>query len=123
MRKKKKAKTRNHRLINLNKNLRRIAKNKASPFWGAVREKLMTVRRKKITVNVAKINRYTLEGDTVVVPGKVLSLGSLSHTVVVAAYDFSDAAIEKIKNLGGEAISIEELAERNPEGKGLKIIA
>ncbi len=83
----------------------------------------MTVRRKKITVNVAKINRYTLEGDTVVVPGKVLSLGSLSHTVVVAAYDFSDAAIEKIKNLGGEAISIEELAERNPKGKGLKIIA
>ncbi|MFQ5711162.1 MAG: 50S ribosomal protein L18e [Candidatus Geothermarchaeales archaeon] len=115
-------KSKNVKLLHLNKTLRRVAKANASPIWDEVRERLMTPKRRRIAVNISRIDRYTEEGDTVVVPGKVLSAGTLNHRVVVAAYDFSSKALEKILNSGGQAISIEELMKKNPRGSGLKLI-
>ena len=62
------------------------------------------------------------EGESVVVPGKVLSDGKLDHKVTVAALGFSKNAEAKIVNAGSEAISIAELAERNPKGSNVKIM-
>jgi large subunit ribosomal protein L18e len=66
------------------------------------------------------VNRYTSEGDVVVVPGKVLGAGDLDHTVTVAAYKFSMAAREKI-NANGATMSLEELMEKYPTGSNVKI--
>lgn len=59
--------------------------------------------RKSRIVNLYKIEKYSKEGDIIVVPGKVLGIGSLSHKVTVVALDFSKSALKKINNAGGRA--------------------
>ena len=71
-------------------------------------------------VNIAKINRNTKEGDTIIVPGKVLGYGELDHKVNVVAYSFSKSALDKI-NKSGKAIDLMEFAEKG-KVKGVKII-
>ena len=65
--------------------------------------------------------KYTKEGDIVLVPGKVLSMGELNKNVTVAGWRFSKSAEEKI-NRKGKAITIQELMKQNPEGKKVRII-
>ena len=107
--------------IILRKTLDELKKTK-SPFWMRVHELLSRPSRKRIVVNVSKINRYASDGDIVVVPGKVLGAGEINKKVKVAAFSFSYSAIEKIHEAGGETIHILELVKENPKGKGLKII-
>jgi large subunit ribosomal protein L18e len=92
------------------------------PIWGAVAEKLEKPRRKKIEVNLSDIDRNTEKNDFVVVPGIVLGSGELAKPVNVAAWKFSSLAKEKIKKAKGKCFSIEELAEENPKGTGVKIL-
>ena len=112
----------NPRLLKLSSLLKKAANQHDAPIWNYVREKLTASRRRRIAVNISKINRYTSEGDVVVVPGKVLSCGTLTHKVTVAAFDFSEEALRKIENSGCKALSIEDLLKVNPEGRGVKII-
>lgn len=96
-------------------------KNTKKEIWKRVAEKLEKPARNKKGVNLWKINKYTKEGETVVVPGKVLSIGDLEHSVNIAAYDFSDRAKEKIKTKG-KAMTISELVKENPKGSKVKIM-
>ncbi len=102
--------------------LRKAARQYDAPIWRTVAEFLERPRRKRVAVNLSRINRYTNEGDVVVVPGKVLSCGELNHKVTVAAWAFSAKAREKIERVG-RAISIDQLLEERPDGSGVKIIA
>lgn len=102
--------------------LYKVAREQNARIWRAVAEELLKPRRKRRVVNISRINRYTKEGDIVVVPGKVLGAGTIDHSVTVAAIGFSKSAIEKIKSAGGEAIHILELIKRNPRGSNVKII-
>ena len=103
--------------------LRKYAKDNDAPIWRTVAEALEKPTRKRITVNVSKINRHTNEGDVVVVPGKVLGAGRIDHAVTVAALSFSEQAIRKIKEAGGRVLNILELVEENKKGSNIKIIA
>ncbi len=102
--------------------LRKYSRQYNAPIWRDVAEKLWKPRRQRIVVNLSTINRFTEEGDTVIVPGKVLGSGELDHGVVVAAWRFSRKALKEIKKRG-EALTIDDLLEKNPQGKGVKIIA
>ena len=102
--------------------LKKAANEYKAKIWDYVAELLSKPRRQRIEVNVGKIDRYTNEGDMVVVPGKVLGGGTITKRVIVAAYAFSKSAYEKIIKAGGEAISIPELVRRNPKGSYVKII-
>lgn len=102
--------------------LRTVARKNKAPIWRAVAEELEKPRRKRRAVNVGRINRYTKPGDVVVVPGKVLGAGILDHPVTVAAYRFSELALEKIRSAGGRAITIKQLVSEYPSGSGVKII-
>lgn len=103
--------------------LRRKARENKAPIWRRVAELLERPTRGRPEVNISKINRHTSDGDTVVVPGKVLGSGTLNHRVVVAAYAFTRKAQAKIETAGGEAITIPQLVERNPKGSGVRILA
>ncbi len=103
--------------------LRKYAKENDAPIWRTIAEALEKPTRKRITVNVSKINRHTNEGDVVVVPGKVLGAGRIDHAVTVAALSFSEQAIRKIKEAGGRVLNILELVEENKKGSNIKIIA
>ncbi len=102
--------------------LRKYARMYKAPIWRYVAELLERPRRLRIVVNVSKINRYTEQGDTVVVPGKVLGAGNIDHPVTVAAIGFSKQAAEKIRRAGGRVIHILQLLQENPRGSRVKII-
>lgn len=102
--------------------LRKSWRRHGARIWLDVARRLAKPRRRRVAVNVDRINRYTREGDVVVVPGKVLGGGSIEHPVTVAAFSFSKSAREKIEAVGGRCISIRELVEMNPKGSGVKII-
>jgi large subunit ribosomal protein L18e len=115
-------KTTNPELRRLIRLLRKAAKENKASIWRAVAESLAKPRRKRIAVNVSRINRYTTDDDEVVVPGKVLGAGLITHPVKVAALDFSDQARRKIIRAKGKCLSIPELIKANPKGSNVKII-
>ncbi|MFW9769584.1 MAG: 50S ribosomal protein L18e [Candidatus Thorarchaeota archaeon] len=91
-------------------------------IWKRVAELIARPARKRATVNIGKISRYTSAGDIIVVPGKVLGSGNLSHKVTVAALNASASARTVIIGAGGSLISIDELLTKVPKGKGVTII-
>jgi len=93
-----------------------------APIWKDVANKLGTSTRRRIEVNLSKIDRHAENGDTVLVPGTVLSSGKLTKTVDVAAWKFSSSAVEKIKDKG-KIMTIEDLLQENPKGSNVKIIS
>ncbi|NJF25343.1 50S ribosomal protein L18e [Thermococcus sp. Bubb.Bath] len=102
--------------------LRKKSNEEEVKVWKDIAWRLEGPRRQRAEVNISKINRYTKDGDTVIVPGSVLGAGKLEHKVVVAAWKVSEAARKKIVEAGGEVLTIEELIERNPKGSGVIIM-
>jgi large subunit ribosomal protein L18e len=92
------------------------------PFAVAIAEKMGKPTRRRVEVDVSKIERFAKKGETVVVPGKVLGSGKITKPVTISAAAFSASAIEKIEKAGGKIIPITELIEKNPKGTGVKIL-
>jgi len=93
-----------------------------SAFWLLIAEELGKPTRSRRTVNLSSINRYTKAGETIIVPGKVLSAGKVDHKLTVSAWQFSGSAKSKITEAGGKAITISQLIKDNPKGTGVKIL-
>lgn len=91
-------------------------------IWKRVAELLSRPSRKRATVNVGKIQRHTNDGDVIIVPGKILGSGILTHKVTVAALNTSASARSVIIGAGGTLITISELLAKIPKGKGVTII-
>ncbi len=109
-------------LISLIQNLKKSANENDAPIWKDIAIRLEKPLRNWPDVNLDKIDRYTNEKETALVPGKVLSVGNLNKKITIAAWSFSDKSLEKIKKAGGKAITIEELMKNNPKGKDIRIM-
>ena len=92
-------------------------------LWKKVHKDLSRPSRKRSNVNLYKIARYAREGETVVVPGKILSIGELDRGGTVAAYQCSDAARQKITKANGQVMTITELLAKNPKGQKVRVLA
>ncbi|MHA2283520.1 MAG: 50S ribosomal protein L18e [Promethearchaeota archaeon] len=90
-------------------------------IWRKISKKLSSPRKNKVTPNLYRINKKTKENDVIVIPGKVLGMGDLSHTLTIACLECSNSARQKINSSGSKLISIEELLQQNPKGNGVKI--
>ena len=99
--------------------LRLAKKNKG---WERVAYLISGPTRKYSSINLRKIEKETKEGDTVVIPGKVLGLGTISKKVRVCALNFSESAKEKLKEQKSEIVTIFEEIKKNPKAEGIKII-
>ncbi len=108
--------------VELIRQLRNQSQKNGSKLWLSVASELSRVRKNRREVNVYKIDVNSAEGDYVVVPGKVLGDGKITHKVNIAAYKFTMGAEKKIKEAGGQIMSITELLEKNPDGKKIKLI-
>ena len=82
-------------------------KKTKKPAFIKIAETLEKPRRKRIEVNLWKINKHAKEGELIIVPGKVLAYGKLTKKVTIASFNASEKAIEKI-NKTGKYITIEE---------------
>lgn len=75
--------------------------------------------KKNLEVNLWKLEKVCSNGDTVIVPGRVLGSGEFTKKITIYALGFSKSAEEKITFAGGKALKLTELKEKV---KGMKII-
>jgi large subunit ribosomal protein L18e len=115
-------KTTNPQLIELISLLRKESREKQAGIWLDVADYLAKARSQRVAVNLSKINRNTKRADVVVVPGKILASGTLTHAVTIASFEVSDAAKAKLETAKAKYITIPDLLERNPKGSNVKII-
>ena len=107
------------RLIKL---LRRASRSNNAGIWRELSDSLSIPTRKRISINLSKIDKLANEGEFVAVPGKVLGFGNLTKRIDVAALSFSQSAKDKITKSGGKAASLEDLLNLNPRGRAIKIL-
>jgi len=109
-------------LRHLIRRLKKAGRSGKAKIWRVAAEKLESPRRIRPEVTLGQINRHTSEGETVLVPGKVLATGTITHPVTVAAFKFSKSAVKKITAAGGKTITISKLLEENPSGKNVRLM-
>lgn len=98
----------------------RAAKKKEK--WLKIARILSGPRRKMPNLNLTEINKDSKEGDTVVVPGKVLSQGEINKKIKVVALGFSEKAREKLMKSKSDPTTILEEIKKNPDAKGVKML-
>lgn len=118
----KKPKTKNTELIRVIHLLRKKSRENEAEIWGSMANRLSCSSSRRLAINVSRLDRNTIDGETVVVPGKVLGSGEIGHSVNVAAVDFSDGARLKILAAKGKCMSLLDLIKKNPTGKNVKVV-
>jgi len=118
----KRVKSTNPELLNVTRLLRKKSAETGANIWRDVAKRLSTSRRRRVAVNLSRLNRHTKAKETVIVPGKVLGAGRLDHPLNVAAFNFSEKAKAKILKAKGKCLSIQELMKKNPKGTNVKIM-
>ncbi len=98
----------------------RAAKKKEK--WLKIAGILSGPRRKMPNLNLTEIDKDSKEGDTVVVPGKVLSQGEINKKIKVVALGFSEKAREKLMKSKSDPTTILEEIKKNPDAKGVKML-
>ncbi|QIB74845.1 50S ribosomal protein L18e [Halogeometricum borinquense] len=111
----------NPRLNSLIAELKAVSRESGANVWQDVADRLEKPRRTHAEVNLGRIERYAKEDETVIVPGKVLGSGVLEKNVTVAAVDFSSSARKKIEQVG-DTVTLEQIAEENPDGSDVRVI-
>jgi large subunit ribosomal protein L18e len=89
-----------------------------SKIWKRVATELEKPTRQRRHVNLQDINKNSNDGETVLIPGKVLATGELTKQIKVAAWQFSASATEKLK----DTISISQLMKDNPKGSKIRLL-
>lgn len=102
--------------------LKRTSKSSGARIWLDASKYLSKSVSRKPKVNVGKISRLTKKDDVVLIPGKVLGGGTVSHRIIVGAYSFTKSAAEKITVAGGDALTIPKFLERYSSGKDVMLI-
>lgn len=77
-------------------------------IWKAVNKMLKVPKRKRVSVNLYKIDKFSKENSNIIVPGKILAVGKLNHKVNIASTEISDKAREEIEKSGSKIYSLEE---------------
>ena len=107
---------------NLIVQMEKLSKKEKSNFWKNISVLLNKPRANKAQVNLWKLGKYVKDGDTIIVPGKILGYGQFSKKVTVSAFRTSESAQKKLKEAGSKVLTLEELMKENPKGTGIKII-
>ncbi len=118
----KQTKSTNPERIQLIRLLKKQSRENEVAIWVNVAKYLAKTQPQRTSVNLSKINRYSQKNETVIIPGKILGSGKLDHPTTIAAFSISKKATEKIKAVKAKYLTIQELIEKNPKGKKIKII-
>lgn len=95
---------------------------KKNEKWLEVGKLISAPRRKRISMNLDKINEESNAGETILVPGKVLSQGELTKKIKLVALNFSKIAEEKLSKAKIDYTNVLDEIKKNPEAKGVKVI-
>jgi large subunit ribosomal protein L18e len=87
-------------------------------LWKRVRRLVAVPARRRASVNLYKIERYSKDGENIIVPGKVLSSGEIKHKVNITAIEFSAPALKSLKEANCNVIGIKDMLK----SKNVKVI-
>jgi len=96
--------------------------SKKNKKWREIASILSRPKRKKMEVNLDRIEKESKNNETIVVPGKVLSQGEINKKINIVAVSFSRKAEEKLLKSGCRISKIIEEIKKNPDAKEIKII-
>jgi len=102
--------------------IKTVLAGKKSEAWVGIAGMLSGPRRNKTCINLEQISKNSKAGETIVIPGKVLSQGEIDKKVKVIALSFSEKAKEKLLSAKCEVSYILDEIKSNPSAKGIKII-
>ena len=107
-------------IVSLEKQGRKTGKK----VWKDLSQRLSRPSRNRTSVNLYRLEALAGKnaGKTFVVPGKVLSTGSLNSKIEVACLSCSEKAAEKIVALKGKVVPLRKLIELNPEAGKMVIV-
>ena len=111
----------NQNLKRLIQELKEKSLTEGVKLWKRVAQDLEKPSRQRRTVNLYKIEQFAQDGETVIVPGKILRVGQLTKQLNIAAYTVSKEAEQKITK-SGKLLTIQQLLKENPKGKNVRII-
>ena len=101
--------------------LKKVSRENEAPIWRDIAKRLEKSRKHWAEVNISKLTLLK-EGETAVIAGKLLGAGLIDRAVKVAAFNCSESAARKIRDVGGEVFTIPELMEQNPKGTNVRIM-
>lgn len=101
--------------------LKKVSRENDAPIWRDIAKRLERSRKNWAEVNISKLSLLG-EGETAVIAGKLLGAGLIDRAVKVAAFSCSESAVRKIRAVGGDVISFDELMEQNPKGTNVRIM-
>ena len=102
--------------------LRNALKKNKVPIWKAVIKELSRSRSNRREVNIGELAHVTQDKEVVIVPGKILGSGEISHKLTVWCFTISEVATRKILDAGGKILPLDSLIKKYPDGKGVRII-
>jgi large subunit ribosomal protein L18e len=112
----------NQVVIQMVKTLHVASKKNNAPIWQRLADLALKPTRAKRTINLGQLDKFVLDNDIVIVPGKVLGTGSLSHKITLCSFSISTTGAKKIIESGGKILDISQIIKNHPTGKGVKII-
>ena len=99
--------------------LKKASKSNDAPIWLKMSKFALKPAKARRVLNLNKIAQLTKEGDIIVVPGKVLGTGNISHKITLCSFSISNSGANKIIESGGKIINFEEMINQFPTGKGV----
>lgn len=103
--------------------LEKAGKRNNALIWKRVAFMLSKPSRKRVEVNLNRLESVGNAGEVLLVPGKVLGIGNVTKKFKVAALRFSKSALIKMQKAGIEAVPIAKLVQDNPKGSKVRLIA
>ena len=88
------------------------------PMATKLQKILSRPKRRRVNVNMYKINKFSKDGENLIIPGKVLSVGRLDHKVRISAVNYSEKAAKALRDSGSELLSLPEMLKQ----KGIRIL-
>lgn len=102
--------------------LKKKSREENKKIWKYIAYLLSMPTRKRVEVNLWKIQKYASDGKIIIVPGKVLGYGILNKKVKVIAYKFSKSAEEKLRKNGIEYERLNDILNKKLDLKNVIIL-
>ena len=112
----------NQVVLQMAKELKGASKKNNAPIWSRLAELALKPSSARRTINIGQIDKFVKDNDVIVVPGKVLGTGNISHKITLCSFSMSTTGAKKVLQSGGKILSFSELIKSHPTGKGVVII-
>jgi len=90
--------------------------------WMHIAKLISSSTKQYSVVNLLYIDKNSSAGDTIIVPGKVLSKGNITKKIRICALSISKQAYEKLKESKSEFYTLSREISTNHKAEGIKIL-